>query len=106
MSTPRESITLQDTGKFENDPEGGYFTVWKILDYQMTGTTAALDYIRVGPIFPPSSNTELAKSMAAEPHTGPITKSIFDLDTITDDVVEELKDRGVEVRKLLLTATE
>jgi len=97
MSKHQEWISLKDTGNLENDPQGGYFTVWEITGFGMGRETAKFTYDRRGPSFPNNANTELVASMVMEAPRGPIVRYIFDLDTIQDDERDELQDRGVKI---------
>lgn len=98
MPKNQEWISLSDTGGRENDPEGGYFYVYRITGFGMSCTTGELTYDRRGgPVFDESANHDLVASMAKEMSHGPTVRHIFNLDTITDDVVDLLSDRGVKI---------
>ncbi len=99
MKKHQEWISLMDTGGREDMVEGGYDTVWRITGFGMGRETGELTYDRRGPSFPDNANPELVASMAKEMPRGPIVHHIFTLDTITDDVVDELRDRGVKIIK-------
>lgn len=97
MQKHQEWISLESTGSYEDDPDGGYFTIYKITGFGMGKETACLTYDTRGPTFPSNTNPNLVASMAKETRRGPVLHSIFKLDTINDDVVEELRERGVEI---------
>ncbi len=94
----REWISLKDTGDQDNMVEGGYCTVFEIMGFGMSYGTGQLSYRRVGPSFPNNTNPDLVQSMAIAIPQKPIVHHIFTLERITDDVVEELRTRGVEIK--------
>lgn len=93
-------VILFDTGRLEDEVEGGYTSVYEVLYSNLDEETGAFEYVtRAFPSVPNFTGIEPSEEYRKSiPRAGAVTRRhLNDMSIIRDDELYELRDLGVHV---------
>jgi hypothetical protein len=96
-------MILRETGDAENDPEGGYDSIYEVLRCKVNEETGTLEYETRGfPTIPNFTGVEPSvEYLKSIPRPGRISRRhVRTMKTIIQPEVSELLDRGVRIKIL------